>query len=126
MPSRRDIDPLHFPWMLGNVSLVEVHRGMGETALRYRFRLVGTRVVQRLGYDLTGKRLEELAEPQYRARLAAAYGELVHRCEPMVEHLNMPIDDHHHDYEMLRLPFSSDGATVDMLMLAVDFVDPSI
>src|SRR3546814_6166834 len=42
LPGRDDIDPLEMAWILGDLSLVEVHRGAG--GLRYRFRLIGSRV----------------------------------------------------------------------------------
>lgn len=121
MPARADLDPLEFPWMLGDVSLVEVHRpGDG---LRYRFRLMGSRAVERLGYDVTGKWLEDLPAPDYRARLTEVFGLMVARAAPHVERPNMLIDNHVHHYEILRLPLGRDGHQVDMLMMAVDFTD---
>lgn len=121
MPARADLDPLDFVWLLGDVSLVEVHREAG--ALRYRFRLMGSRAVERLGYDITGKWLEDLPSPDYRARLVEVFGLLVTRAAPHVERPNMLIDNHVHHYEILRLPLGRDGYHVDMLMMAVDFTE---
>lgn len=121
MPSRADLDPLEFTWMLGDVSLVEVHRRDGQ--LRYRFRLIGSRAVERLGYDVTGKWLEDLPAPDYRARLVDILGIIVARAAPHVERPNMLIDNHVHHYEILRLPLGSDGYHVDMLMMGVDFTE---
>lgn len=125
MPARADIDPLHFPWILGNLSLLEVHQG-ATTTPRYRFRLVGTRVVQRLRYDMTGKWLDELQERQYRSHLHDSYIDVVTQRRPLVERLDMVIDDRLHDYEIVRLPLGADGDTVDMIILAVEFRDPGI
>lgn len=119
MPARADIDPLEFPWMLGDVSLVEVHRTDG--GLRYRFRLTGTHVNERLGYNVSGKWLDDVPAPDYRARLVQVFGSVVARAAPVVERPRMLIDDFVHHYEILRLPLSDDGQQVDMLMLAVDF-----
>ena len=121
MPSRTDLDPLDFVWMLGDISLVEVHRACD--GLRYRFRLMGTRAVGRLGYDLTGKWLEDLPTPDYRSRLVEIFGLMVARAAPHVERPNMLIDNHVHHYEILRLPLGRDGYRVDMLMMAVDFTE---
>jgi hypothetical protein len=121
MPARADLDPLEFRWMLGDVSLVEVHRD-GDR-LRYRFRLMGTRAVERLGYDITGKWLEDLPRPDYRALLVEVFGFMVARAAPHVERPNMLIDDQVHHYEILRLPLGRDGYRVDMLMMAVDFTE---
>lgn len=124
MPSRSDIDPLDMPWILGNLSLVEVHRPAGMP--RYRYRLIGSRTAQRLRHDMTGKWLDEMQETEYRDRLFACYAAMMELRQPLVEQLDMLIDDRMHKYEILRLPLSSDGSTIDMMMLAVDFVDPRI
>lgn len=122
MPSRTDIDPLDLPWILGNLSLLEVHRPDGG-GLRYRYRLMGSRVAQRLHYDLTGKWLEEMREPGYRERLYERYATIVSARVPMIERPNLIVDGRIHDYEILRLPLSSDGENVDMLVIAVELKD---
>lgn len=121
MPGRNDIDPLDIPWMLGDISLVEVHRP--AACLRYRFRLIGSRVAERLGYDMTGKWLEDLPGPDYRAYLIEAFGEVVARGMPLTERPNMVIDHSVLHYEILRMPLATDGRNPDMLLLAVDFAD---
>lgn len=125
MPSRTDIDPLDMPWILGHVSLLEVHRP-DNGGLRYRYRLMGSRVAQRLRYDLTGKWLEEMIEPGYRERLYERYATIVTQRVPMIERPNLVVDNRIHDYEILRMPLSSDGITVDMLVLAVEFKDTGV
>lgn len=125
MPARADVDPMHFIWLLGNISLAEAVRD-DSGGLRYRLRLVGTRAVERFGYDPTGKWIDELPEPEYRERLRLTYDAVVQRRMPLVERLDMLIDDRTHDYEILRLPLSDDGETVNMILLAVDFFDPTV
>lgn len=124
MPGRQDIDPLDLSWLLGNISLVDVVHGADRP--RYRFRLVGTRAVQRFGYDPTGRWLDDLPEPAYRQHVAKAYAEVLQHRLPLVERLDMLIDNRTHDYEILRLPLSSDGETIDMILLAADFFNPEI
>jgi hypothetical protein len=126
LPARADLDPLDFPWLLGNISLVEVHYDQPVAARRYRIRLAGTLVVQRFGYELTGRWIDEMPEPDYRERLIAQLDMVVRQRGPMVELLDMVIDDHIHDYEVLRLPLGRDGETIDMLLTAADFENPGI
>lgn len=124
MPARADIDPMEFAWILGDVSLVDVVRDGAE--LRFRFRLIGTHAVERFGYDMTGGWLHDLPEPAYRQHVHNAYAELVLQGTPLIERLDMMLDRRMHDYEILRLPLAADGETVDMILLAVDFFDPTV
>lgn len=58
MPARADIDPLALAKLMPNIMLVET----GEaSSTRYRYRLVGTRVVQASGEDRTGRYFGEVA-----------------------------------------------------------------
>ena len=57
LPARADIDPLDMTFVVGNVILVDVSTG---TPPRFRIRLHGTTLAQRVGYELTGKMLDEL------------------------------------------------------------------
>ena len=50
MPSRADIDPVEIPEYLSNVILVDVF----YEPLRFRYRLVGTDIVKKRGFDPTG------------------------------------------------------------------------
>ncbi len=126
LPARADLDPMQFAWLLGNISLVDVVREPAASMPRYRFRLVGTRAVERFGYDPTGRWLDDLPEPTYRRHVMQAYDEVVQRRLPLVERLDMLIDNRLHDYEIMRLPLATDGETVDMILLAADFFDPDI
>lgn len=126
MPARADLDPVQFAWMLGDVSLVDVVRETPDSKPRFRFRLIGTRVVERFGYDMTGRWLDELPEPAYRQHVRNAYDEMVQRRLPLIERLDMLLDQRMHDYEILRLPLGRDDSRVDMILLAVDFFEPGL
>ena len=119
LPGRADIDPLDLSWILGDVSLIEVHRG--DNGLRFRFRLIGSRVAARFGFDATGRWLEDFPGETYRRHIGDAFAEVVAQAAPFVEHPDMVIDGILHNYEILRLPLASDGRTVDMLMIGADF-----
>ena len=50
-------------FIMGNVILVDV---LSETPPRFRIRLHGTNLVQYVGYELTGKMLDELPQTEFR------------------------------------------------------------
>ncbi len=67
IPARRDIDPIEMgPRLLPHLMLCE----LAERGSRIRFRLVGTLLVKRLGYDPTGKWLADLPKSDYLEFLA--------------------------------------------------------
>src|SRR5688572_27444072 len=55
VPRRRDIDPTELPDLLPNLMLLDVERN----PLRFRYRLVGTRIVDFSYRDFTGTYLDE-------------------------------------------------------------------
>jgi len=55
VPRRSDIDPTELPDLLPNLMLVDVERN----PLRFRYRLVGTRIVDFAYHDFTGMYLDE-------------------------------------------------------------------
>src|SRR5262249_55061756 len=119
MPSRQDIDPTEIPKLLRNVMLIDVFRD----PLKFRYRLVGTRVVDATGENRTGKCFDCVeffacnpgVKEEYVA--AVATGEPRHSLEPF-RRLDRGTE---YDVERLLLPLSSDGATVDMILVYFHF-----
>lgn len=76
LPERRDIDPLEMgATLLPHLLLCDLF----DRGTRVRFRLVGTVVVKRLGFDPTGKYLDDVLGGSY-GELLAALARLVY-CE---------------------------------------------
>jgi hypothetical protein len=96
------------------VALIDVVRD----PLRFRYRLMGVLLVERFGFDMTGKYLEEFPQPSFRRFLERAWTEVVERRTPVHQFHNDTVDGHRRDFETLRLPLASDGETVDMFILA--------
>ena len=112
MPARADIDPLDIPRLLPNLFLIDVVPGRPR---RYRFRLVGTRIAELEG-EITNRFLDEFVPGAAGTAMARHYddtvaGRVYVRRETLYwrqrEHVN---------YDVLLLPLSSDGVTVDMLV----------
>jgi hypothetical protein len=112
-PSRDDIDPLDFRFVLGRVSLVDVL----DAPRRYRYRLVGTAVTDNLGYEMTGKFLDQLPESQMRAYLEQLYGKAVTQRAPVYERDQVNLDGRLWRSETIVLPLSSDGQAINLLMI---------
>jgi hypothetical protein len=113
MPSRADLDPLEIPQLLPGVFLVDVVPGPPR---RFRFRLVGTRIAELEG-EMTGKFLDEFIPGSSGTAMGrqyedAAEGRIGMRRETLRWHEH---ERQHINYDVLLLPLSRDGATIDML-----------
>lgn len=82
VPGKDFLDPLRLRFLLGSLSLLEVQ----ADPLRFRYRLVGTDIVQRLGHELTGHWLDEHPDPAWRPFLLKG--------ATMVHHAAMPVYGH--------------------------------
>ena len=120
MPSRQDVDPLHIPpEFLPNLMLIDVL----HAPRRYRYRLIGTHVVAATGEDRTGQPFENVGffknNPvvleQYNC--VVEHGRPVHSLEPFTNFKTGGT----YDVDRLLLPLSSDGRTVDMLVVLFHF-----
>jgi len=120
MPSRKDLDPLHIPSeFLPNLMLIDVLR----EPRRYRYRLIGTHVVTASGEDRTGKTFENVGFFKVHPGVSEQYdrvvesGQALHSLEPFTNFASGAT----YDVDRLLLPLSSDGRTVDMLIVLFHF-----
>lgn len=118
-PARRDLDPVEFRFALGHVVLIDVLRD----PLRFRFRLHGSELSLRAGYDMTGKMVDDLPNPANRAILLERCAGLVATRLPLRVLDQRPLGKRLFGYEALWLPLARDGSTIDMLMGAVVYRD---
>jgi hypothetical protein len=112
--ARRDIDPLDFPYILGDVVLLDVLR----EPLRFRYRVVGTALAGWRGYDLQGKFVDDHPDPEYREFVLARYRETVERRCPTGGVYDLFLDGKQRSYQSVRVPLSDDGTTIDMIIAA--------
>jgi hypothetical protein len=119
MPSRKDIDPTEIPKLLPNLMLVDV----SHNPMKFRYRLVGTSVVDATGENHAGKDFDTVdfikTNPMVMRQYAttATSGEPLHSLEPFYRR------DTGEPYEVdrLLLPLSSDGITVNMILVYFRF-----
>ncbi len=113
LPARRDINPVDVKYVLGSIVLVDVHRA----PLRFRYRVHGTKLVQRDGFDMTGKWLSEHPEPEYRDRIFAAWSVALASGGIMHGFRDYTVDNRVRTYEVLALPLAENGAVIDKLFV---------
>jgi hypothetical protein len=113
MPSRADIDPLDMVFVIGNLILIDVLPGEKPG---FRIRLHGTKLVERVRYELTGKMLDDMPEVEFRELSRASFTKVVRTREPLHVHRNRILDGRPRQYESLILPLSVDDTAVDMMI----------
>ena len=111
-PARRDLDPLDMVYVLPFLSLVDVLRN----PLRFRGRLIGTSIVEKSGFDLTGKWLDELPIPEYRELLLRRVHSIVEASAPLLVRNKQFFGGQWYNYEVIWLPLADDGEEITMLM----------
>lgn len=118
-PARRDIDPLDFPYVLGQMMLIDV----SYDPLQFRFRLYGTELVDRMGFDMTGRTLDKHPLPEFRDFLERGWREVLDTGAPAHVFFNRLVDDRQRRFESLRLPLSADGQKIDIIMVTAVLTD---
>lgn len=120
LPSRAGIDPLDIPALLPWLILFEV----GQRPEDVRYRLIGTKVVERIGKDLTGRLVAEGYWGEQSREIVARYWRVAQTRQPECSLRRIKgADGNWHEYEFLLLPLASDGVKVDMLLAGVGFLD---
>ena len=112
-PSRRDIDPCELRFTLGDLLLVDVL----ANPLRFRYRLTGSNIVLRVGYDLCGQGPEAIPDPRIRTRVMTAFTQVATMGEPLSESSDRTVGGVRYAYDLLVLPLSADQQRVDMLLV---------
>jgi hypothetical protein len=128
MPARRDFELADLRDLMGRIVMFDVLRD----PLRFRFRLVGTLLVEAIGFDPTGKLTTEAGPRGYLEEVESHYRLTVERRAPVYHRIvfdwvttgpGIP-STLQRDYVRLLLPFADDGETVDIL-LGASVSDPS-
>lgn len=109
VPSRSDIDPVDVRELLPNLMMIDM---LGEPT-RFRYRLVGTRVVQYTGFDFTGRCLDEMVF-QGRDFIEQCYRRMLAEKRPIFGHYAWLVRSRHFGQcEFGLFPLSDDGVTVN-------------
>jgi len=122
-PARVDIDPLDLTFLMGNLILVDVVDVVEGEQPSFFVRLHGTNLVQRAGYELTGRMLNDLPISEFRQLAMRTFSLVARTGEPFHGNRDRILDERSHRYETLILPLSKDGERVDMLLAGLIYAD---
>lgn len=116
IPSRKDFDPMEFARFLPNVMLTDV---TGDP-YNFNIRLAGTKISENLGERVEGKEIRELrsGEAMYERFSMQASNKKPYYAT------DLPLLWAHKDfstYDVLMLPLSDDGVTVNKLLSHLNF-----
>lgn len=119
MPSRADLNPADIVDLLPHVSLIDVERD----PVRYKMRLIGTETVKAMGFDVTGKYLDDF--PLIEGILKKNYDHLVDEKQPYFNFDKLKWSSKSYlDYYALGLPLSFNDTDVDILMFGMYYYFP--
>lgn len=122
LPRRSDIAPDQIRDLLPYIMIVDVERD----PLRFRYRLVGTRVVEYNGVEFTGRYLGEIGWPEEQD-LFDSYAEVVNSGRPVFGSLGWElVTGAVGRCEFARLPLSEDGEAVSQILAMEDYDFPRL
>ena len=115
-----------------SVACIDVYRvtNAGDAYAYYhawfRFRLLGSELVARAGYDMTGKMADDLPSSENRSVLLRRCHDLVRTRQPNAQRCERIIYGETTRYEAVWMPLSDDGERVNMLFGALIYLDPKL
>lgn len=115
-PSRFDLEPEHIIAHLPTVSLVEVEQA-AQSNRRFRYRLAGTGFWKLFDQEIQGLHVDELPIGDRRDYWHRIFGNIVDKRRPMagVTKPGTPLGSHLAQF-WIRMPLSSDGTNIDMIL----------
>ncbi|MBI1245136.1 MAG: PAS domain-containing protein [Alphaproteobacteria bacterium] len=114
IPPRHAFDPVDVPWILGDLTLIEVMPG------DYLFRVDGTRAVEFFANEMTGKLLSQYPFAERVGHMRMTYDTIVAGRGPHVWFRDARIRGKRWRFEQLIVPFSDDGESVTHLAVTLD------
>jgi hypothetical protein len=113
------IDPAEIPALLPHVVL----HGVERNPLDFVYRLIGTEVRRHMAEDRTGQRMSAIPGQRAPSRIRSNPASIAETGRPVLN--RTPYEGPLKDFvtmESLQLPLAADGATVDMILVFVDFM----
>ncbi len=127
-PPRSEIDPVEVPALLGNIVLIDVRPDLDRwRAERFVYRLIGAKISLAVGSELTGQSVAEVQPPHVSEALTALYERVIDTVTPQVSRYDRPLANGvWADFTSLALPLSTDGRSVDKLLVGVAFQESAM
>jgi hypothetical protein len=112
-PRAADIDPLRMRGALGYVMLMDAV----DDGRDFRYRLYGSAIAERSGFDATGKLISEIAVTPLREFFLASYRACRARVTPLFTRHVPPYDVHVVSWDRLILPLNDGQGGIDRLLV---------
>ena len=120
IPDRRDLDPAALKSVLPNLFIVEIE----PAPFRVRYRLVGTKAVQVIGFDITGRYLDELLTVEPDVPWMDYYRIVYDSREPLLGSVVVPTSSGGtFTYEFGLFPLTQGGTSVAQVAAVEDYFD---
>lgn len=119
MPARADLDPMEIIPILPHVILIDVLRD----PLDFRYRLIGTLVEEHMSAPYTGRRYSEFEGQRAGSRIWICSERVLSEKRPV--RTDIPYIGPKSDFttiEDVMMPLSSDGETVDVIFIVVEYI----
>jgi hypothetical protein len=120
IPDRRDLDPAALRSLLPNLFIVDVE----PAPFRIRYRLVGTKSVQVIGFDITGRYLDELLTVEPEVPWIDYYRTVYESREPLLGSVVVSASSGGtFTYEFGLFPLTQGGDAVAQIAAVEDYFD---
>jgi hypothetical protein len=118
-PSPADLESASLPYMQGSLSVIKV----SYSPTRFFYRMHAPTSAERSGFDLTGKFLDVLPHEGLRRTIKESLLAVLSKRAPhLLSYYDRPVAGlKTGDLEVLALPFSSDGQTIDLIVYGTHF-----
>lgn len=113
LPARADFGFDDLRLLMGRIAILDVIDGGAD----FRFRLYGSNIASAYRGEMTGKSIRAY-RPHFYAKIAPGYRKVVATRQPRYEEIQVDDEMMLYRWQRLVLPLASDGATVDMLLVA--------
>jgi hypothetical protein len=120
MPARADIDPLEVPQLMRYLSLLDVLPGEP----RFRYRLVGTGIVEYFGRDPTGWTVDQSAYGASTGDVVAFYSRAASGVPVRAMWSGRLTSKYSGRFETICMPLGKDHVTADMLLTLTQRLGP--
>jgi hypothetical protein len=121
-PSSAVISPETLKPYLGNLLLVQPIPSAELNRIRFFVRVHGVNLVQRAGYNLDGRFLDDIPNPEFRALAAKTFAAVHAAGRPLYTLRYRMVGEEVLKYASLFLPFS-DGRQIDRIMVYLAYLD---
>ena len=118
-PDRRDLDPAEIKDILPHLSILEIVADSGVT--HHRYRLVGTRVVEALGYDPTNHIVEEFADNGHAEFIRGLLAEVAATARPLYAASSFRANNAGLSTERILLPLTRGDGEIRQIVIVQTF-----